>query len=68
MVVAVVDVGEVFVLVRDREVPVLRSGEDRDGVRSMVGVVHVDRVCVLDHVVDMRVAVVACGDDEDTDE
>ncbi len=68
MAVAVVNVREVFVFMCDREVPVLRSGENGDRVGSMVGVVRVDRVCVLDDVMAVAVTVVAGGDDEDADE
>ena len=68
MVVTVVDVGEVLVLVGDRHVPMLGSGEDGDHVRTMVSVSSIDRVGVLDDVVSVAMAVTARGDDEHTNE
>ena len=64
VVVAVVDVGEMLVVVRQREVSVLASGDDDDRVRSVVRIIGVDRVCVLEDVVGVSVSVVAGGDDE----
>ena len=66
MVVPVVDVGQVFVLVRDREVAVASSGEDDDRVGSVVRIGCVDRVGVLEAVMSVAVCVVAAGDDEDS--
>jgi hypothetical protein len=68
VVVAVMDVGQVLMFVGQLEVPVLRSGEDSDRVRSVVRIGVVDRVGVLDDVVGVSVAVVAGCDHEDTDQ
>lgn len=68
VVVTVVDVGEVLVFMRDREMPMLGPGEDGDRVGSVVRIVQVDRVRVLDNFVRVAMAVVAGGDDQDSGE
>jgi len=66
--VAMVDVGQVFVLVAHCEMPMLGPSEHLDGVRSMVRIARIDRVRVLDRFVAVEVPVMAGCDHEHADE
>ena len=66
--VAMVDVREMFVLVADGEVAVLRAGEHPDRVRSMVRITRIDRVRVLHGFMTVEVPVVAGCDHEHADQ
>lgn len=66
--VAVVDVGEMFVLVTDREVTVPCPREHLDRLWSVVRIARIDRMRVLQGFMAMEVTVVAGRDQDHTDE
>ena len=66
--VAVMDIGQMFVLVRQWQVSVTLPREDFDGAGLMVRIVVVDGMRMLDDGVRMEMAMVSRTDDEHTRE